>query len=167
MPFRKGIISSGEDYVGETAALNRRLRKTKGARVPHLYDFESEEHLFHVESEVTRADETDNRILAARQKYTAFWGAVKRAEFHGSHDQCIPTNRRDWTCGLCRCGKGMSMTCRCDEGKKMLSPNRIVFVNSHIAWQSRNLIYEIGTGNFVPKAKPEIAPDWRVLDWTI
>jgi len=168
LPYRRGIISQGEDLVGETKALNRKLRQTKGAKVPHLYDFESEEELFHVESELTKADWSDQVLISARVAYQKFWGKVKWAEFqkHLDHDdRCIPTNMREWACGLCRCGKGMTMFCRCDSGKKQMSPTRIVFVNSHEAWFNRNLVYDLNLHVYVPKQNPEPAPDWRTLSW--
>jgi hypothetical protein len=166
VPYRPGISSIGEDFVGETAALNKKLRRTKGARVPTLNHFDSEDELFDYEQTLTRNDISDNAIIAARKRYQLFWGAVKREQLH-DHDTCVPTTQRDWSCGLCRCGQGMTIICRCDDGKKMLSPTRIVFWNSRIAWETRNLIYEVGTGIYVPKKNPDLAPDWRVLDWSI
>lgn len=169
MPYRPGIISSGEDYVGETAALNRKLRKTKGARVPSLYHFDSEEELFHVDKELETARDSDDIIINKRKRYQAYWGAVKRMEMltHLDHyEECVPTTQRDWSCGICRCGNS-KFKCLCDEGKKMLSPMRIAFQNSYIAWQVRNLVYDINSHQYLPKTTPIAAPDWRDLDWNV
>jgi len=169
MPFRPGIISSGEDYVGETAALNRKLRKTKGARVPSLYHFDSEEELFDTEGRIVQAQESDDNIIGQRRLYQQYWGAVKR-EWAYNHQPwecrsaCIPTDRREFSCGGCDHGP---FHCLCNDGKKWLSHSRIVFWNSAIAWSYRNLVYVIGAGVYVPRANPEPAPDWRSLDWKV
>ncbi len=83
MPYRPGIISNGEDYVGETDALSRRLMQTKGAKFPVLYNFESEDELDEVESKMTKNDEDDSKIIAARRRYMAYWGAVKYQQDQG------------------------------------------------------------------------------------
>lgn len=160
----------GEDYIGETAALNKKLRRTKGARVPHLMDFDSEEALFDYEEELQKNDSSDNRIIQARRRYMAYWGAVKR-EWADNHEPwncstyCQPTDRRGWACYMCQCSG--PFRCICNEGKKRLSPQRIVFWNSRIASDYRNLIYVVGEGIYVPKKNPIPATDWREVSWNI
>jgi hypothetical protein len=158
---------SSEHFVGETAALNRRLRRTKGAKFPILYNFQDEDELFDAENQLQQSSNQENSIISARVSYQKFWGRKKYFQIKscidsGHYNPCLSTNRRDWSCGICHSGE---FKCRCDSGVKELSPYRLVFWNSQIAYNTRNTIYTIGLGLYLPKTHPESAPDWRTIQW--
>lgn len=160
---------ANEHFVGETRALNKKLRQAiKKTKHEVAFEFNDEDELFAAEETLNKEFEKENELIANRIAYQMYWGNRKKEQVlahiaRGCYNPCRPTSQRDWSCGLCKCGRG-EFKCLCDSGRKMLSPYKIVFINSAEAAFQRSKIWELGVG-YVPKKTREIAPDWRSVNW--
>jgi len=160
MPYRPGIISNTEDYVGELSGLRRRLLKTVRQKIVKHYD--SEEELMAESDEIDRTKYNENSLKAQRLAYCLYWAGEKHLEIEacsrGRHFDPCPQ------CGICRCERGR-FRCLCSAGKKMLSPYRIMFINTAIREDWRTKIYSVGEG-WVPRKKFQTySPHWMDVNW--
>ena len=161
MPYRPGIISNGEDYVGELSAVRRRmLATTRSSEI--AYTFEDEEELFACERGLSMEKAAENRLLDRRRAYTTFWGYHKAVEAEKHQSRCRVLCDK---CGLCRGSHAVRFYCLCGEGKKFMSPYRVVFLNSIIREDWRTKIYHVGYGWEVKNPPDAGQPDWRRMNW--
>ena len=164
MPYRPGIISAGEDYVGELKALRRKLIARNRQKIAHSYD--SEEELIAESDYIDRIKYTEDRLKSQRMAYCLYWAHEKGLEID-LHRQKICWNQCV-TCGLCldNVSSGLQrFRCLCSEGKKFLSPYRILFLNNSIRESWRTSIHEIGVGT-IPRKEFKTRPaDWQEFTW--
>lgn len=158
----KGFISEGEDYVGQLSAVRRKMLATT-ASSEIIYNFEDEEELFACERGMQIEKSAEARLLSQRKSYMAFWGYRKAVEALNHEKHCKYTCDR---CGLCRASHAVQFYCLCGEGKKFMSPYRVVFLNSIIREDWRTKIYHVGYGWEVKNPPSETQPDWRRMNWS-
>jgi hypothetical protein len=138
-------IIRGTHFVGEVATTKAVPRQFK--QDPMVF-----EDFSHAEETLAQYRRDDEHAVAERDKlkqYLYFWAKVRRYE-NNTHE-IIGGLSPCPSCGICRCGAEPSrFTCMCSEGKKMVSPYRIAFINSgeKTAWHTS--IWEIGRG-WTPK----------------
>lgn len=164
MAYRPGIISNNEDYVGELKALRRRLLSK--IRQPVAYKYDSEEELIAESDNIDRIKYNEDILKARRLAYCLYWASEKAKE-RESHS-LLPHWAPCPSCGLCQCRMALGsdrFRCLCPDGKKMLSPYRIVFLNSQIREYWRTTIYEIGRGPSPKNKVQSPSPDWKELSW--
>ena len=149
--------------VGELKALRHRLLAQNKQKIAHHYD--SEEELLAESDHIDRIKYNINRASARRMASCLYWAAEKGQEAL-AHNK-LSCNLCD-SCGLCNCGVtlfGHRFRCLCSEGKKMLSPFRILFLSNGVREQWRTSIHEIGVGTIPRREFKSLSADWKELNW--
>ena len=162
MPFRRGIVVAGEDFVGEEAALGAQMRRRLPKRPQILAHFDSEDDLFAREREINREIAGEKAKQNSLRAYLAYWRnkKVDEVQRHVQKGCYAPCSQ----CLFCSCQRMFlsQFRCRCSEGKKYISAWRIAFLNSaEKAFQTRH-VWEVGVG-YVPRQESvgKQRLDWR------
>jgi len=143
------MIRMGERYVGENRARERAQAAYKRRDGRPFDTFEDEDHLFQSWLDMNAAEARDVERRLALRRYIHFHATRRREEIarhrRRAHFDPCPS------CGNCRCDcRDQVYRCLCGEGKKILGPNRWVFMNGSAKRDWLTRIWQVGVGS-VPR----------------
>ena len=158
------IKIEGGRYVGGVPHQKRQWEDFKKRDGRDFMEFDDPDHLYQAHADMLASEQEDRAKRRVLREYIHFWASDKRRviQDHKS-DGCYV---RCDLCLLCRACKnlgGQRWRCMCDDGKKLLSPYRIVWLNASVKRHALTKVWSVGVG-WVPRETEKYGQSARGLD---